>query len=121
MKYLWQFVHFDLDRFFAGKTLIVVSISDLRDHDTQAIIGKRVTCAITRDDTVYAPSKSRAIGSNIYEKVNVKVKYPNTVSIAIGNEFTLISAVATVYGNHLDRLALVAKGLEVVQPRKDKG
>lgn len=120
MKYLRQFVHFDLDRFFAGKTLVVVSISDLNDHETRAIIGKRVTCAITRDDTIYVPGKAGAAGSNIYEKVNIKVKYPNTVSAAIGDEVTLINAVATVYGNYLDRLALVAEGLEVVHSPKNK-
>lgn len=124
MKYLRQFLHFDLSAFLVAKTLTVISISDLLDHETKAPIGKRVTCAITRDDTVYAPGKDGAVGSNVYEKVSVKVKYPHTVSVTPGDEVTLINATATVYGDFQNQLSIIAEGLEVVKhtnANKDKG
>lgn len=124
MKYLRQFIHFDLASFLADKTLTVVGISDLMDHDTKAIIGKRVTCAIIRDDTAYHPGKDGpAISAgNLYEKLSVKVKYPNTVSVTPGDEVTLINAVATVYGDFQNQLSIVSEGLEVIKrPNKDKG
>lgn len=124
MKYLRQFLHFDLSAFLSGKALTVVGISDLIDHDTKAIIGKRVTCAITRDDTAYLPGKDGSAPpvSNIYEKLAIKVKYPHTVSASIGDEVTLINAVATVYGDYQNQLSIVSEGLEVIKrPNKDKG
>ncbi len=122
MKYLRQFLHFDLNTFLGEKTLVVVSISDLTDHETKSIVGKRVTCAITRDDTTYFPGKDGVVsGSNIYEKVTVKVKYPHTVSVALGDEVTLINGVAVVYGDYQNQLSITADGLEAVPHTKEKG
>lgn len=125
MKYLRQFTHFDLASFLADKTLTVVGISDLMDHDTKAIIGKRVTCAITRDDTAYLPGKDGSAPpvSNIYEKLAIKVRYPNTVSASIGDEVTLTNATATVYGDFQNQLSITAEGVEAkhASANKDKG
>ncbi len=123
MKHLRQFVNFDITAFLSAKTLVVVSVSDLTDHETRTIIGKRVTCAITRDDTVYLPSKDgSAPASNIYEKLVIKVKYPYTVSVSPGDEVTLTNAVATVYGDYQNQLSITAEGLEVIKyTAKDKG
>lgn len=117
MKHLRQFLNFDVNLFFASKTLTVVGISDLLDHETKAIVGKRVTCAITRDDTAYLPGKDGTAVSagNLYEKFTVKVKYPHTVSVSPGDEVTLTNAVATVYGDYQNQLSVTAEGLEVIK------
>ena len=55
MKGLRQFMTFDLSRFLEGKTLVATAINDLTDYDSGAIVGKKVECAIVRDDTAYTP------------------------------------------------------------------
>lgn len=70
-----------------------------------------------------APGKDGAVGSNVYEKVSVKVKYPHTVSVTPGDEVTLINAVATVYGDYQNQLSITAEGVEAkhASANKDKG
>ena len=66
MKGLRQFMTFDLSRFLEGKTLVATAINDLTDYDSGAIVGKKVECAIVRDDTAYTPGKDGAVVNNLY-------------------------------------------------------
>lgn len=120
MKGLSQFLSFDLSRFLVGKTLVVVSISDLSEYGSDSVIGTKVECAIVRDDTVYAPGKDGAKVSNLYEKVNIKIKYPHTVSAEVGAVVVPVNAIATVYGEFRNKLSITADGLEVQAVQKGK-
>ncbi len=120
MKNLHQFQEFNLPRFLDGKTLVVTGIKDLVDFETKAIIGSKVEVAITRDDTVYAPNKKGEIASNLYEKLDIKVKLPNAVNVAIGDEVIISdNAIASVYGDYGDKISITADGLSKVD-RKTK-
>lgn len=120
MKGLKQFQYFDLERFLIGKTLVVVSIRDLTEYNSDAVIGKKVECAIVRDETDYAHGKDGEKVTNLYEKLLVKVKYPHTVNAAIGDEVVLMNATATVYGEYANKLSILAEGVEAAG-QKAKG
>lgn len=122
MKGLRQFLVFDCVRFFQDKSLVVVTISDLTDYDSSATIGKRVECAIIRDDTAYSPGKDGKTPTNLYEKIIIKIKYPNTVNVSVGDEVTLVNPVGTVYGDYSNKLSISAEGVEAIKhANKDKG
>ncbi len=112
MKGLKQFESFDLSRFLADKTLVVTAIGDWVDYNTKAVCGKKVTCAITRDDTMYTPSKNGQPINNLFEKFDVKITSPNTVNVAIGDEVIVpADAMGSIYGDFGDKLSIKASGL----------
>lgn len=119
MKALYQFEHFDLNGFLAGKSLAITAINDLTDYNSGTPIGKKVECAIVRDETKYAPSKDGGVVSNLYEKLIVKIKLPHTVAnVAIGDEVVPINATATVYGDYRNKLSITAEGLVSTESQK---
>ena len=120
MKNLYQFLMFDLVAFLCGKTLLVTGISPLSDHASGEVIGTRVECVITRDDTVYRAAKDSTISTNLYERLFIKIKHPNSVSVTVGDEVEVINGTAVVYGDFNNKLSLTADGLVVTKPA-DKG
>ena len=118
MKGLYQFERFDLGSFLAGKTIVVTSVNDLTDYNSGTIIGKKIECAIIKDDTAYMPSKDGSIVSNLYEKMLIKVKTPYTADVAIGTEVTLINATASVYGDYRNKLSIIAEGVVPKLPKE---
>lgn len=120
MKGLHQFMCFDLGRFLEGKTLVVTSINDLTDYNSSTIIGKKIECAIIKDDTVYTPGKDGSMVSNLFEKVLVKVKLPHTVDVSIGTEVALVNATATVYGDYRNKLSITAERVVAAENQKEK-
>lgn len=122
MKGLCQFLVFDMNRFLSGKTLVAVSVSDLVDYDSGKVIGAKVECAIIKDDTPYASNKDGSTINNLFEKMSVKIKYPNTVNVSVGDEVTLVNPVGTVYGDYSNKLSISAEGVEAIKhANKDKG
>lgn len=118
MKGLRQFMTFDLSRFLEGKTLVATAINDLTDYDSGAIVGKKVECAIVRDDTAYTPGKDGAVVNNLYEKIVIKVKLPHTVDVAIGTEVVPANATAVVYGDYQNKLSITADGLKITRQKE---
>ena len=118
MKGLRQFMTFDLSRFLEGKTLVATAINDLTDYDSGAIVGKKVECAIVRDDTAYTPGKDGAVVNNLYEKIVIKVKLPHTVDVTIGTEVTPINATAVGYGDYQNKLSITADGLKITRQKE---
>lgn len=121
MKNLYQFITFDLESFLSGKTLLVTALAPLLDYSSGLTIGTKVECVITADDTVYRPSKDGTTTSNLYEKITVKVKEPNSVNVAIGDFVEVINGSATVYGDYNNKLSVTADGLTVVKAGTTKG
>lgn len=117
MKNLYQFLMFNLVAFLSGKTLLVTGISPLCDRASGEVIGTRVECVITRDDTAYRPPKSGSTTStNLYEKVYIKIKLPNTVSVNVGDVVEVVNGTATVYGDYNNNLSITADSLVVTKP-----
>lgn len=119
MQGLYGFMGFDLKSFLNGKVLQVVSCGPLTDYQTKEVIGIRVGAVITEDNTVYRPTKSGAQVSNLYERLNIKVRGKD-LSIAPGNVVELVNAVGVVYGERNNQLSISAEDVRVVQPQTGK-
>lgn len=119
MQGLYGFMGFDLKSFLNGKVLQVVSCGPLTDYQTKEVIGTRVGAVITEDNTVYRPTKSGAQVSNLYERLNIKVRGKD-LSIAPGNVVELVNAVGVVYGERNNQLSISAEDVRVVQPQTGK-
>lgn len=118
MKNLKQFMPFNFNGFSAGKTFVVTGIKSLIDYNTKVIIGTKVECAITKDETVYEPDKNGNISTNLYEKLTVKVRLPNTVNVNVGDTVTFRNATANVYGDYSNLLSVEAEAIDVVKATK---
>ena len=119
MQGLYGFMGFDLKSFLNGKVLQVVSCGPLTDYQTKEVIGTRVGAVITEDNTVYRPTKSGAQVSNLYERLNIKVRGKD-LSSAPGNVVELVNAVGVVYGERNNQLSISAEDVRVVQPQTGK-
>lgn len=119
MKHLRNYMKFDVVSFFADKTLEVISKGPLTEYGSGAVIGTKVVLAITYDGTEYPPSKDGSVASNRYEKFNVKILFPDTVDVQIGDVVTLVDATATVFGEYNNSLSVVARGLTKVSKGKE--
>ena len=119
MQGLYGFMGFDLKSFLNGKVLQVVSCGPLTDYQTKEVIGTRVGAVITEDNTAYRPTKSGAQVSNLYERLNIKVRGKD-LSIAPGNVVELVNAVGVVYGERNNQLSISADDVRIVQPQAGK-
>lgn len=118
MKNLKQFMPFDFSRFSTGKTYVVTGVKSLLDFNTKVVIGTKIECAITKDETVYEPDKNGNISTNLYEKLTVKVKLPNKVNVNVGDTVAFHNATANVYGDYNNLLSVEAEAIDVVKPTK---
>lgn len=114
MKYLNNFLLFDLLGFLMGKVLTVVGCIPWVDFSTGAVLGTKVEVAITRDDTEYPPSKDGSTSTNLYEKLSIKV--PKELSIPIGATVEVVDGVGAVYGEYRNQLSIKAADVRVVAP-----
>ena len=111
MKALNQFSYFDMDAFLKGKTLEVVAVTELVDHETKAHAGTKVEVVITEDKTAYDFSKGQF--TNRYEHIVAKI-IGKDITIPIGSKVQLVGAVGTVYGEYRNMLAVRCDSVEVV-------
>ncbi|WP_306480374.1 hypothetical protein [Mediterraneibacter sp.] len=112
MKYLRQFEYFDWNGFAKHKRFMTVGISPLTDRETKEIIGTRVEIVTTQDNTPYE-RKENEKGSNLFEKLYVKV--PKQIDVPMQVEVQLKNAVATVYGDYRNQLSVYAEDIVVVE------
>lgn len=119
MQGLYEFMGFDLKAFLAGKVLQAVSCGPLTDYQTKEVIGTRVGAVITEDNTAYRPTKSGAQVSNLYERLNIKVRGKD-LSIAPGSVVELVNPVGVVYGERNNQLSISAEDVHVVHPQTSK-
>ena len=119
MQGLYEFMNFDLKAFLAGKVLQAVSCGPLTDYQTKEVIGTRVGAVITEDNTVYRPTKSGAQISNLYERLNIKVRGKD-LSITPGSVVELVNPVGVVYGERNNQLSISADDVRIVQPQAGK-
>lgn len=119
MQGLYEFMGFDSKAFLAGKVLRAVSCGPLTDYQTKEVIGTRVGAVIAEDNTVYRPTKSGAQVSNLYERLNIKVRGKD-LSIAPGSIVELLNPVGVVYGERNNQLSISAEDVRVVQPQTGK-
>lgn len=115
MKYLNQFVRFDIDAFLHGKVCRVVGVSDYIDYNSKKRLGNKVEVVITKDDTIYK-LKEGEIGSNRFEKLVFKVA--KDVSVQLDDVVEPVNAVATVYGEFKNQLSIKADDIIVLQAAK---
>lgn len=91
---------------------MTVGISPLTDRETKEIIGTRVEIVTTQDNTPYE-RKENEKGSNLFEKLYVKV--PKQIDVPMQVEVQLKNAVATVYGDYRNQLSVYAEDIVVVE------
>lgn len=109
MKFLNQFVRFDLDSFLQEKELVVIEVSDWLDYEDKSVKGTKITTVIITDDTDYGDKD----GTNRFEKLIIKV--PAKISVDVDSMIVPIGGVARVYGEYNNQLSVVADDIEVLQ------
>lgn len=112
MKALNQFIVFDCERFFAGKTMKYVGSSGWSDYNTKAHLGTKVEAVIAEDKTAYK-QKDGACISNLYEKIVFKCR-KDVGSIPSGASIVPVNPVATVYGEYRNLLSITCDDIRVV-------
>ena len=115
MKFLNQFVHFDWDRFIAGKILICNGTAPWTDRDTGALLGTKVECAIAEDATEY-DRKAGDTTNNRYDKFTIKVEKP--VVVPANAKIKPVGVTATVYGDYRNQLSVKATDIEIIRDSK---
>lgn len=116
MKYLSQFVSFDLKAFMEGKKLEVVDVRDYIDFTTKEHIGSKVEVVITEDHTHYVIPDGRPAATNRYEKLILKIN--KDVDIPIGAVIVPKGATAKVYGDYNNLLSISCEDIVVVGKEK---
>ena len=116
MKYLNQFVSFDLKSFLDGKKLEVVDVKDYIDFKTKEHLGSKVEVVITEDNTHYTIPDGKSAATNRYEKLTFKIR--KDVDIPLGAVVIPKGAKAKVYGDYNNLLSIVCEDIVVVG--KDK-
>lgn len=111
MKYLNQFLKFSADPFFKGKTLTVTGIREWVDYTSKAKMGWCVDVVITADATPYR-TKTGETGSNLYEKLTLKMA--SMPSVAVGDNVEPIDPECTIYGEYRNMLSVKCSGVRVV-------
>lgn len=114
MRFLSQFTYFDTEAFFQNKNLQVTGISVWK-NDTEQVLGSKVECVILSDKTRYK-LKDGESGSNIYEKISVKI--PGSVNIPVGTYVAIpADAECTIWGQYRNNLSIKASKLNILQPK----
>ena len=116
MKYLNQFIKFDISAFLKGKLLVCVGTAPWNDYTTKELLGTKLSVVISEDHTEYR-QKPGENHTNQYEKFNVKVPKVN-LDVASGTVIELTDSVATVYGEYRNQLSVTASDIRVIQPAK---
>lgn len=115
MRFLSQFTYFDTEGFFQDKNLQVTGISVWKDNNTEQVLGSKVECVILSDKTRYK-LKDGESGTNIYEKISVKV--PSSVNIPVGTYVAIPDdAECTIWGQYRNQLSIKAPKLIILQPK----
>lgn len=114
MKGLNQFSGFDFEGFCQGKRFVVTASKAWVDYETKQHLGTVVTVAITEDQTVYKPGKDGKVISNLFEKMDWKVK--REVNIPVGVQVVPVDGVATIYGEYRNQLSVKVADIKVIQP-----
>ena len=114
MKNLYQFQKFLLPEFLNGKELTVTGCHPWKDYDTEQILGTAVDIAITKDETLYQPSKDGSVQTNLFEKFTVKLQKFN-FSVPAGTVVTIVNGTANVYGERRNQLSVKAEDVKIVQ------
>lgn len=117
MKYLNQFLKFAANPFFKGKALTVTGVREWTDFDTKAKLGWCVDVVITADDTLYK-TKNGEIGSNLYEKLALKMTSKPLVSV--GDIVEPIDPECTIYGEYRNMLSVKCSGVRVTSATEKK-
>lgn len=118
MRYLNQFLSFNLSDFMKDKTLISVGVSDLVDYNAdKKIIGCKIAAVIYKDDTLYSKPDDDT-SSNVFEKISIKVpgkklNIPNNVEIKLPN-----TATAVVYGEYRNQISITSPDGVIVVNKK---
>lgn len=113
MKCLYAYQKFLLEEFLKGKELTVTECRPKKDSDTGLETVTAVEVAITKDATVYPPTKDGRVVTNLFEKFSVKV--PKTVAVPVGAVITIVNGTGTVYGDYRNQLSVRAEDIKVVQ------
>ena len=118
MKYLNQFLKFAADPFFKGKVLTVTGLREWVDYTSKAKMGWCVDVVIIADATPYK-TKNGETGSNLYEKLTLKMA--SKPSVAIGDTVEPIDPECTIYGEFRNMLSVKCSGVRVAPAAgKDK-
>ena len=119
MKVLIAFLRFMLDEFLRGKELTVTGCGPWVDFDTHEEKGTKVEVAITKDATVYPPTKDGRVVTNLFEKFSIKV--PKVISVPVGSVVEIVNGTATVYGEYRNQLSVKAEDIKVIQAPAPSG
>lgn len=103
MKYLNQFLKFAADPFFKGKVLTVTGVREWVDYTSKAKMGWCVDVVITADATPYK-TKNGETGSNLYEKLTLKMA--TKPSVSIGDSVLPVNPECSVYGEYRNQLSV---------------
>ena len=115
MKGLNQFLSFNWDAFAEGKTFIVTGVSEYVDYNTKEHLGSKVDCVIASDKTPYKFKDGEEF-TNRFERISFKVS--TDVNIPIETRVMPINAVATIYGEFRNNLAVRCSSIEIVTPKE---
>lgn len=113
MKYLNQFLKFNCSGFFMNKKLLVVGIDEWLDFESKKHMGVKIQVVIIEDSTVYK-HKDGESGSNVYEKIYIKV--PKDVDIPTNSYIELVDATGNIYGDFRNQLSVTASDVKIIQP-----
>ncbi|SFI40105.1 hypothetical protein SAMN04487830_1591 [Pseudobutyrivibrio sp. OR37] len=114
MKGLAQFVTFDAEAFFAGKTLVVTKLEENTDYKTKVHLGTKVECVIIDDKTPYVFKEGNQF-TNRYEKVTFKLE--KDINIPLEAKVVPKGMKAKVYGEYRNLLSITCDDLVVVTPQ----
>ncbi|BBM16489.1 hypothetical protein G15_0102 [Enterococcus avium] len=103
-KGLSFFEHFDANRYFKGKTLIAMKSEELKDFNTQEVLGAKYTVVVWTDQTEY----SKEGISNAGDTYTIKIIGQNFKEIKKPIEVSLINPQAKVYGDFRNELSVTA-------------
>ena len=116
LKGLRDFVQFDAKGFLAGKQLLLMQESELKDYDSEKVIGAKLKVTIWTDDTHYKKDETSNEGSELDVKslglTAEKIDRSNRGFIRLKNPS------GVVFGDFQNQLSLRADGFEFI---KEKG
>lgn len=117
MKFLSQFLKFDLDSFLRDKTLMAVEVKEWKDYDSGDHLGHKLEALITQDNTPYR-QKDGEHTTNRFEKLTIKV--PKDINVPPDTYIVPVNATATVYGEYRNMLSITAEDIKILQPKQPK-
>lgn len=114
MKGLKQFLQFDLDGFLADKEITFLDAKPYYLYEngkaTDEVVGMKLECVITKDDTIY---NNKEI-SNEYEKISIKIPGVGKAGIKRGSKLK-IQGIGKVWGDYSQNLSIEATNVQVIK------